>query len=122
MNEAARTVLVVDDDPDVRAFAMSVLEDAGYDVLGAGGGIEALSLLEDHPEIGLLLIDVVMPGIDGIMLADMAKTRRPDVRVVYASGCNDVARSLPGIIHGAMLAKPYRPAQLASEVGAAFAA
>lgn len=120
MTSASRTVLVVDDDADVRDYAILVLEEAGFGVVGAADSAAALTRLEAHPEIALLFTDVVMPGIDGIVLADMVKTRRPDLRVVYATAYNDIVRSRPGVIHGVILSKPYRPAQLVAAVAAAF--
>ncbi len=122
MSRVQSTILVVDDDDDVRDLAMYALERDGHLVIGARNGVEALDLIDQHPEIDLLFTDVVMPGIDGIMLADMIKTHRPRIKVVYATGYHDLARSLPGIIHGVMLDKPYRPDRLQMEINAALEA
>src|SRR5258707_69407 len=120
MTVVQRTILVVDDDDDVRELAIAVLQDDGHLVIGARDGVEALAFIDEHPEIDLLFTDVVMPGIDGIMLADMVKTHRPRIKVVYATGYQEVARSLPGVIHGVMLDKPYRPARLQMEIKVAL--
>src|SRR5277367_4485636 len=69
---ACPAILVVDDDCDVRDVAVSVLEHAGFTVLAAAGAIDAFCLLEEHQEIALMFTDVMMPGLDGLMLADMA--------------------------------------------------
>jgi CheY-like chemotaxis protein len=81
-----RTILVVDDDPDVRDYAISVLEDFGYRVLSAPDGEAALSLLEHDGAVDLLFTDVVMPGINGFEVARRAVARSPRLKVLFASG------------------------------------
>jgi CheY-like chemotaxis protein len=81
------TILVVDDEPDVRALARDMLVAAGYEVLEAGDGEEALRVAEAHPApIHLLLTDVVMPRLNGVELAGQLTGRRPDTKVLYMSG------------------------------------
>ena len=80
MIEPLKTILVVEDDRDVREVALAVLEGAGYRVLEAASGDDAYQLLLAHPEmnIDLLFTDVVMPGrLDGIDLANAACALRP---------------------------------------------
>ena len=81
------TVLLVEDDEGVRSLAELLLAEAGYVVLSATGGEEALMLAERHPgPIDLLLTDVVMPGLGGVALADAVDRLRPGMRVLYMSG------------------------------------
>jgi CheY-like chemotaxis protein len=115
-NDRAVTVVVVDDDDDVRETAVEALRRAGYNVVAAGGGAEALAALDANPSARLLFTDVKMPGIDGFMLADMAKMRWPKLKVLYATGYHDEVQTKPGIRHGEVLAKPYRAVQLTEEV------
>src|SRR3954466_5516892 len=89
MIEPVKTILVVEDDRDVRKVALAVLEGAGYRVLEAASGDEAYQLLLDHPEmqIDLLFTDVVMPGrLDGIDLANAACALRPPLHGLLATG------------------------------------
>src|SRR5215813_5796130 len=80
-------VLVVEDDDDVREFAVRVLRDNGFRVLEAVNAGVALILLEQEIPIEVLFTDIVMPGEpDGIGLADRAKALRPDLRVLYTTG------------------------------------
>jgi signal transduction histidine kinase len=79
-------ILVVEDDADVRATAVESLGSLGYDVLEAATADEALRLLEQHKTVGLLLTDVVMPGTNGRKLADEAKERQPELKVVFMTG------------------------------------
>lgn len=114
-------ILVVEDDAAVRPVAAGILEDAGFRVLEAAGGDQAFRLLDQHPEIALIFTDIVMPGIDGFALAERARLKRPDLRVLYTTGD---ATAAPGVgigVHGAMLPKPYRPGQLAAWVRLALA-
>jgi len=109
-------ILIVEDDEDIRRFAMSVLEDAGYDVVAARDAVEAFLQLEQNPSIGLMFTDVVMPRIDGLMLADMARLRHPGLRVLYATGYLERVQRQPGYRYGATLAKPYASGQLEAAV------
>ena len=109
-------ILVVEDDDDIRRYAVSVLEDAGYVVLTARDAVEAFVLLEQNPAISLMFTDVVMPRIDGLMLADMARLRHPGLRVLYATGFLDRVERQPGYRYGALLTKPYRRGQLEAAV------
>jgi PAS domain S-box-containing protein len=104
------TILVCEDDDDVRAYTVECLRELGYRVLEAYDGPSALRLLErqDAP-VALLFTDVVMPGMSGRELADAARARQPDLRVLYTSGYTRNA-----IMHGGrldpgveMIAKPF---------------
>jgi CheY-like chemotaxis protein len=111
----AITVLVVDDDEDVRELAVGVLEDSGYRVLAACDGDDALRILAGNPAVDVLFTDIMMPGLDGFSLARAALREHPALRVVYASGYFAGATLGPEPVP--FLAKPYRPAQLAAEIG-----
>ena len=114
-------ILVVEDDDDVRAYAVTVLEEAGYAVLTARDAVEAFILLEQNPTIRLMFTDIVMPRIDGLMLADMAKLRHPALRVLYATGYSDRVARQPGYRYGVLLNKPYRRGELEAAVRASLA-
>jgi CheY-like chemotaxis protein len=109
-------ILIVDNDDDIRDLAETVLLRAGYPVLTAKDGVTGFRLLERHPEIALLFTDIVMPRIDGLMLADMAKLRRPQLKVLYATAYRDEMNRQPGYRYGEVLAKPYRPRDIEAAV------
>jgi CheY-like chemotaxis protein len=115
-DRASLTVLVVDDEESMLKVAATILRRAGYQVLTARDGPEAITTLRENPGIALLFTDIKMPGIDGFMLADMAKVRRPDLKVLYATGFAEEVSTRPGIRHGKILDKPYDPQQLREEV------
>ena len=111
-------ILVVEDDELVREFAVRLIRSLGYPVASAADGMEAMRIVEESPTIDLLFTDIVMPGVDGIILADMVKQRRPVLKILYTTGYRDIARakSEAGILHGRILEKPYRPAELEAEI------
>ena len=121
-----KTVLLVDDEQDLRDVTARFIAKAGYRVLTAAGGAEALETAERHTgPIDCLVTDVVMPGMDGRQLAHRFLTDRPDTKVVFISGyaealIDDAGRSLePG---RTILAKPFSSTELISALKAALAA
>jgi CheY-like chemotaxis protein len=110
-NHFERTILVVDDDPDVRDYAIAVLEDHGYRVLSAEDGLDALSVLARERSIDLLFTDVVMPRLNGFELAARAREATPLLKVLFTSGyATDLSAA------DRLLKKPYLPQQLCGEV------
>ncbi len=109
----SETILVVDDEPGVLAVAARTLEEAGYRVLTARDGREALAVVERTPEIALVFSDLLMPALGGEALARRLAVLRPDVRVLLISGHPD-GRATAGnsSASGAVLFKPFEPEQL----------
>jgi CheY-like chemotaxis protein len=105
--------LLVEDNAEVRRVVRLQLTSLGYPVLEAESGDEAASMLENIPDIGLLLSDIVMPGtLDGRALAQLARSLLPRIRVVLMSGYDDSSqRAGSGF---AKLEKPFTPAELAA--------
>jgi CheY-like chemotaxis protein len=112
------TVLLVEDDSDVRDVLAAVLSER-FNLLVAGSGAQALQIMAGQP-VDLLLTDIVMPGINGFELADKATAMRPGLRVIYMTGYAGMAGSPAPARHGKLLAKPVRPAQVVSEIRAAL--
>jgi PAS domain S-box-containing protein len=113
------TILLVEDEDMVRAIAKKILEDAGYKVLEANGGNEAIRVCEDYQEpIQLLLTDVVMPGISGRETAERLTILRPGTRVLFMSGYTDEAIVHHGILDSDVefVQKPFDPVTLAKKV------
>lgn len=113
------TVLVVEDEPSVRAMTVKMLERLGYVTLAAASGPEALQMSKSHAgHIALLLTDVVMPDMNGIQLADALLPGRPDMRVLYLSGYTENAVIHHGILDSsvAFLPKPFSRDALAAAI------
>jgi DNA-binding NtrC family response regulator len=84
-------VLVVDDDAELRDVLVAGLEAAGMTIIDAATGQDALRVLAGDPTIGVLVSDILMPGISGRTLAQRAQEMRPGLRVVLTSGYGDEA-------------------------------
>jgi PAS domain S-box-containing protein len=113
------TILLVEDEPGVRHLVQRVLTKKGYDVLEAHDVAHAASIATTHEgPIHLLLSDIVMPGLSGPDLAQRIVAQRPDVRVLYMSGCaNRSSAELSAICPGVgILQKPFSPEHLARTV------
>jgi CheY-like chemotaxis protein len=111
------TILVVEDEPAVRDIAVELLRDAGYGVLAAADGYEAVRTLADNPAIDLLFTDVVMPGLSGFALAQQARLLRPEIKVLFTSGYPDEAARLEAeSLRQPIIRKPYRGHELARHV------
>jgi PAS domain S-box-containing protein len=112
------TVLVVEDEKEVRALACDVLRRHRYMVLEAPSPEVAMRICERYPgPIQLLLTDVVMPGLSGRELADRVAPLRPEMRIVYMSGYTDDVTGPHGVLEsGAFIPKPFTPTVLARKV------
>jgi PAS domain S-box-containing protein len=106
----SETVLVVEDDEDVRAYTVGILRELGYRVIEAHDGASALKSLErDDQAIDLLLTDVVMPLMSGSELADRAKSLQPDLKILFISGYTRDAITKDGRLESGveLLSKPF---------------
>ena len=97
-----RSVLVVDDDTDVRESLVDVIQETGREAFGAASGIEALGLLETLPRPCLILLDVMMPGMSGLEFLDLIQ-RRPDAQdfpilVISATSAMERARYYSAVL------------------------
>jgi PAS domain S-box-containing protein len=118
--KVGETVLVVEDDAQVRKVSVQLIRDLGYEVLEATNGAEALKQLEEADRIDLVFTDIVMPGMTGRAMADEAIKLRPDLKIVYTTGYTRNA-----VVHNGkldpgteFLAKPYSAQALAAKLRA----
>jgi two-component system, cell cycle sensor histidine kinase and response regulator CckA len=113
------TIVLVEDDESVRNLVRVMLESKGYDVLAAAGAEEAERLCAERPEgVDLLLSDVVMPGVNGRLLAERLAAITPSLRVLFMSGYSDEAVYRHGEIspHAWFIEKPFTDRTLARKV------
>ncbi len=113
------TILLVEDDEEVNRFATEVLREEGYDVISTHEGSSALRLLDANPHIKMLFTDVVLPGgMNGRQIADEARRRRPDLKVLFATGYTRNAIIHQGRLDADvdLLTKPFTPDDLVKKV------
>jgi signal transduction histidine kinase/ActR/RegA family two-component response regulator len=111
------TVLVVEDEYSLRRLVLKILSGAGYRVIDAVNGEEALVLASRHPSIDLVLTDVVMPGVSGPELAARLRASRPELTVLYMSGYDRALIDQKTIDRNAgFLPKPFSPRALLARI------
>lgn len=111
----SKAILVVDDDQLILNLESRILHSAGYTVRKANSGAEALLVLENHPDICLLISDIMMPDMNGPLLAELADEKFPKLRYLFVSGftAGILGRLSP---KETFLAKPFSPAEFLSKV------
>jgi len=118
------TILIVEDQTEVRSLVSGVLQQWGYVTLEASGAEESLALLKCYPgPVELMITDVVMPGMSGVRLADEVKCVRPETKVLFMSGYTHSEIDHQGLLREgvAFIQKPFTPEALAAKVRAVLA-
>jgi len=114
------TLLLVEDEPSVRHLTGNILEAQGYNVLRANNGQDGLRVASEYKQgpIDLVITDIVMPQMNGKVMAEWLKATYPDLKILFISGYTDDAIAQHGVLEAgdAFLPKPYSPATLAGKV------
>lgn len=111
------TVLVIDDDPDVRALVENFLKEMGYRTYVVESGEAALALLSEiRPDV--LVADFAMPGLNGAEIGRAIRLRLPDLPILFCSGYADTAALEDAVGKAPLLRKPFRPVELAAAIRA----
>jgi PAS domain S-box-containing protein len=119
MQRGTETILLVEDNEQVRELTCEVLADSGYKVLAAASPAEGIALCRtNHPDIHLLVTDVILPGMNGPQLAEQVKQISPRTRVLYVSGYTSNAIVHYGVLDAGLwfLAKPFSLSELVAKV------
>ncbi|MCK9706591.1 response regulator [Pseudomonas syringae] len=116
--ENGETVLIVEDDPAVRALVSEVLGELGYTFIEAGEAADAVPILESGRRIDLLISDVGLPGMNGRQLAEIARQLRPELKVLFITGYAEHAAVRGGFLDTGMqlITKPFAFDHLTSKV------
>jgi CheY-like chemotaxis protein len=109
------TILFVEDEIDLRDLVRGMLLAKGFRVFTAADGVEALQILRQH-HVDLLFTDIVMPGIDGVRLANYGRLIRPGLKVLFTTGYVQRALEREAIRYGRVLFKPLRHTEIIQEV------
>jgi signal transduction histidine kinase/ActR/RegA family two-component response regulator len=115
---AQQIILVVEDEAEVRQSTADTLRELGYTVIAVDGAAAALRVLDAHPDLSLLFTDVVMQDMNGWKLADEARRRRPNLKVLYTSGYTRDAIVHNGALDAGvqLISKPFTLEQLALKI------
>ncbi len=108
----SETILLVEDDPEVRSSNSAILECVGYNVICASGGEEAIALFEQYQEgISLVILDVIMPGMNGRDVNEYLRALKPDVNVLFVSGYTADILNRKGVLSEDInfMSKPLEP-------------
>ncbi len=116
--EHGETVLVVEDEPVVRGLVVEVLRDLGYRALEAVDGPSGLQVLRSRQRVDLLVTDIGLPGLNGRQMADAARERRPDLKVLFMTGYAENAAIANGFLEPgmALITKPFAMEVLATRI------
>jgi CheY-like chemotaxis protein len=117
-SENLKTILVVDDEPEIRKLVGAMVGQFGYNALTADSGEHALTLYRNHGPIELLITDVVAPGMSGPMLADKLTALQPGLRVLFISGYDNTQVVQKYVVEKghALLSKPFTVAELKAKL------
>jgi CheY-like chemotaxis protein len=115
---SGETILVVEDDPNVRAYVVEALSGIGYRVVEAGDAEGALTAVASNNDIKLMLTDVVMPGMNGRALADAVRQSHPAVKTLFMTGYSRNAVVHQGRLDAgvSLIQKPFSQASLAARI------
>jgi CheY-like chemotaxis protein len=111
------TILVVDDNAEIRRYVREILEGQGYHILEAPDGAEALEIAQpEGPAIDLVLTDLIMPRLNGVKLARCLGELRPQTPVLYMSGYVESGLLAAKYPDALLLQKPFTPSRLVAAV------
>ena len=118
-DDALKTAVIIEDDPEIRHILSDVLESAGFSTVSAGNGIDGVRAVLTYRPL-LTTVDVTMPGIDGFEAARRIRAAQSDTYIIMLTGLNDEADVIAGLGAGAddYLLKPFRPRELRARVEA----
>lgn len=113
-------ILVLEDEDDIRAFILINLKRAGYDVLEASTGEEALEIIDKNPDIELAVLDVMLPGIDGFEVCKTIREKNKTMGIIMLTAKSQELDKISGLTMGAddYMPKPFSPAELIARIDA----
>ena len=117
-----RKVLVLEDESSIRSFIVINLRRAGYDVIEAETGEEALEQLREHPDTTVALLDIMLPGIDGFEVCRRIRATNTRIGIIMLTARSQEMDKVTGLMTGAddYVTKPFSPAELTARVDALF--
>ena len=117
-----KKVLILEDEVSIRSFVVINLKRAGYDAIEAGTGMEALERLKEHPDIGVAILDIMLPDIDGFEVCRNIRATNKTIGIIMLTARTQEMDKVTGLMTGAddYVTKPFSPAELTARVDALF--
>lgn len=117
-----KKVLIMEDEVNIRSFVVINLQRAGYEVVEAGTGDEALERIQQNPDIGVAILDIMVPGIDGFEVCRRIRATDKQMGVIMLTARTQEMDKITGLMTGAddYVTKPFSPAELTARVDALF--
>jgi len=117
-----KKVLILEDEVNIRSFVVINLKRAGYDVIEAGCGEEALEKLRMHPEVGVAILDIMLPDIDGFEVCRRIRATNKQMGIIMLTARTQEMDKVTGLMTGAddYVTKPFSPAELTARIDALF--
>ena len=117
-----KKVLILEDEVSIRSFVVINLKRAGYDVVEAGTGEEALELLKSNPDVGVAILDIMLPGIDGFEVCRSIRATDKKIGIIMLTARSQEMDKITGPMTGAddYMTKPFSPAELTARIDALY--
>ena len=115
-----KKVLILEDEVSIRSFVVINLKRAGYEVVEAGTGEEALELLKANPDVGVAILDIMLPGIDGFEVCRSIRATDKKIGIIMLTARSQEMDKITGLMTGAddYMTKPFSPAELTARIDA----
>ena len=117
-----KKVLILEDEANIRSFVVINLQRAGYKVIEAGTGQDALDLLQQNPEVGVAILDIMLPDMDGFEVCRRIRATNKQMGVIMLTARTQEMDKITGLMTGAddYVTKPFSPAELTARIDALF--
>jgi len=117
-----KKVLIMEDEENIRSFVVINLRRAGYEVLEASTGMQALERLQQHPDVGVAILDIMLPDIDGFEVCRRIRANNKQMGIIMLTARTQEMDKVTGLMTGAddYVTKPFSPAELTARIDALF--
>ena len=117
-----KKVMILEDEVSIRSFVVINLKRAGYEVVEAGTGEEALELLKGNPDVGVAILDIMLPGIDGFEVCRSIRATNKTIGIIMLTARTQEMDKITGLMTGAddYMTKPFSPAELTARIDALY--
>ena len=117
-----KKVLILEDEVSIRSFVVINLQRAGYEAIEAGTGAEALAQLQQHPDIGVAILDIMLPDTDGFEVCRTIRATNKQIGIIMLTARTQEMDKVTGLMTGAddYVTKPFSPAELTARIDALY--